>query len=98
MQVVDGTTVIGSAQRLPLGAAQLDTLVREQLRSLDVVTRSSNIAAIREQNACVADSREEFERLDTPTAYALPDGQTISVTSEWCVIILVLSGPVRARH
>jgi hypothetical protein len=89
---VDGTTVIGSAQRLPLGAAQLDTLVREQLRNLDVGTRSSNIATIREQNACVADSREEFERLDMPpTAYTLPDGQTISVTSEWCAIILLLS-------
>jgi hypothetical protein len=84
MQVVDGGTVIGSAERLPLGAVQLDALVREQLRDANVVTRASNIATIREQNVTIADSREEFEKLgNSATEFTLPDGQTMSVTSEW---------------
>ena len=91
LQVMDGATLLGSAERLPYGAAALQALARQQLRQRDAAIKASTAASVCEQHAVVAETREEFEAAGDAEAkeYELPDGQSVSIRSEWCDIGLL---------
>jgi hypothetical protein len=91
VQVVDGALTIGSAMRLPIGGATLHSILKQELQRKGVALKASNVTALKENCAAVADTAAAFEvmqgtkvRVDEVKEFELPDGQKVSIFMEGC--------------
>ena len=92
LQVLDGAVTPGSAMRLPIGGAMLDSILKRELKKRDVTLKESNWTTLKEKCAAVAESAVAFQdmragenAMESSTEVELPDGQKVSIGTEGCV-------------
>jgi Actin len=93
LQVVEGAVTLGSARRLPLGGAAMDSLLRRALAARGVALKESSLAALKHKCATAAETAAasedmlgEANRMEEATEVELPDGQKIVISTEGCAL------------
>ena len=96
VQVTEGLIPPGGQQRLPLSGAKQDELLDGLLRKRGVNLKRSNVEALKEKCAAVAETAAQFDEvisgaggsMDAEAEYDLPDGTKVSIQSEGYALLL----------